>query len=287
MSTYDEEGLLNVDTVENTIVTNSKYDPKYVVAFLNSKLVAWYAYTFIFNKAVRTMDLDDYYIGKIPIYPAEAEDQKRLVNMVDKMLKLTRQMAEMHTKFEEYLNKFPRTEDVPFQNYYNRIPLENRIVVVPSNCRGLIKNIQIKQDGEWLVILIDGIVQDNSSEREVFDMEILRIKIEDDHLRNFLCECIRSSKMRPLESNILKKILEIKIPNFHRNREENLKIIKEIMESFIPAKHQSMKLIEEVSELENQINKAIYTLFGLNEKEIAFIESTLPSGSIVAKLLGR
>ncbi|MEM5867758.1 MAG: N-6 DNA methylase [Candidatus Aenigmatarchaeota archaeon] len=287
MSTYDEEGLLNVDTVENTIVTNSKYDPKYVVAFLNSKLVAWYAYTFIFNKAVRTMDLDDYYIGKIPIYPAEAEDQKQIVNMVDKMLKLTRQMAEMHTKFEEYLNKFPRTEDIPFQNYYNRIPLENRIVVVPSNCRGLIKNIQIKQDGEWLVILVDGIVQDNGSEREVFDIEVLRIKIEDEHLRNFLCECIRSSKMRPSEGNILKKILEIKIPNFHRNREENLKIIKEIMESFIPAKHQSMKLIEEVSELENQINKTIYTLFGLNEKEIALIESTLPSGSIVAKLLGR
>ena len=287
MSTYDEKGLLNVDTVENTIVTNSKYDPKYVVALLNSKLVAWYAYTFIFNKAVRTMDLDDYYVGKIPIYPAEAEDQKRLVDMVDKMLSLTRQMAEIRAKFEEYLNKFPRTEDVPFQNYYNRVPLENRIVAVPSNYRGIIKNIQTKQDGDWLVILIDGIIQDNGSKREVFDTEILRIKVEDYYLRNFLCECISSSKIRPSEGNILKKILEIKIPNFHKNREENLKVIKEIMESFILAKRQSIKLIEEVSQSENQINKMIYALFGLDEEEIAFIESTLPSGSIVAKLLGR
>lgn len=287
MSTYDEKGLLNVDTVENTIVTDPNYDPKYIVALLNSKLIAWYTYTFIFNKAVRTMDLDDYYIGKIPIYPADAEEPKRLAGMVDKMLTLTMQLADAQAKFEEYLNKFPRMDDVPLYKYYNQISLENRKVAIPSNCKGVIKNIRTNQDGDWLTIMIDGIIQLRGSEQEVSDLEVLRIKIEDEHLRNFLCECIRSSKVRPSEGNTLKKILGIKIPQFHRNREEDLKIIRDIMESFIPAKRQRIKLLKEISEVENNINRTIYTLFNLNEEEITFVESTLPPGSITANLLGR
>lgn len=287
MSTFDEKGLLNVDTVENTIVTDPKYDPKYIVALLNSKLIAWYAYTFIFNKAVRTMDLDDYYIGKIPIYPAEAEEQKRLAEMVDKMLTLTRQLADAQATFEEYLNKFPRIDDVPLYNYYNQIPLENRKVAIPSNCRGVIKNIRTNQEGDWLIILIDGIISLRGSEQDVSELEVLRIKIEDEHLRNFLGECIRSSKVRPSESNILKKILEVKIPQFHRNREENLKIIRDIIKSFLPARIQRIKLLEEISEVENNVNRTIYTLFNLNEEEITFVESTMPTESVTANLLGR
>ena len=69
MSALDSQGMLSVDTVENTYLVNSRYPLKLLVLILNLKLISWYAYRYIFSNAIRTMDLDDYYIGKIPLPP--------------------------------------------------------------------------------------------------------------------------------------------------------------------------------------------------------------------------
>ena len=67
MSAVNEKGLLSIDTVENTMITNNQYSAYFLVALLNSKIVAWYCYRFVFSNAIRSMDLDGYYIGKIPL----------------------------------------------------------------------------------------------------------------------------------------------------------------------------------------------------------------------------
>ena len=67
MSALDEEGLLDLDTVNNTVLTTRHYSLKYLLGFLNSKVVSWYTYRFIYNQAIRTMHFDSSYIGKIPI----------------------------------------------------------------------------------------------------------------------------------------------------------------------------------------------------------------------------
>ncbi len=67
-STFDQEGeIFSVDTVENTVINESKCTLEFLSAILNSKLINWYAHKFIFASAMRTMNLDKYYIGKIPI----------------------------------------------------------------------------------------------------------------------------------------------------------------------------------------------------------------------------
>ena len=66
-STYDEEGLTTVNTINCTYLNEQQYDLKSILLILNSELISWYAYRFIYNKAIRTMHFYEFFIGKIPI----------------------------------------------------------------------------------------------------------------------------------------------------------------------------------------------------------------------------
>lgn len=90
IAAYDERGeIITLDTVNNTIV-NSEYDPKYILAIMNSSFISWYAYRFIYCAAIRTMHFDSYYVGKIPILKIDKEKQKDLVDIVNKIMKVTK-----------------------------------------------------------------------------------------------------------------------------------------------------------------------------------------------------
>lgn len=82
MSAVNSQGLLSVDTVENTVITDDFYSPYFLVALLNSKVIAWYCYRFVFSNAIRSMDLDDYYIGKVPL-PSNKKIVKEINSFID------------------------------------------------------------------------------------------------------------------------------------------------------------------------------------------------------------
>jgi len=285
MSTFDSEGILSVDTVENTIITDPKYDPKYVLAFLNSKITSWYAYNFIFNKAIRTMDFDDYYVSKIPIYPAEPLDQKKLINSVDELISLTKELIETKINFVDYVNKYPRLDDTEFQTYYNRVLAEDKKVNIPSYRKGRIKNLKIEHEDDWLIFKINGIMEVNGNEQEIEGLEILRIKLEDNDLLKFLAYSLSSAKVPSNKGNILNKILKIKIPYFDKRNEKNLFTIKDIMRELMPAINKHKQVITKIIEHENEINHVIYDFYKLSETEIDFIEKNSRPGSIIVNLL--
>ena len=86
-STVDKAGdILNVDTVENTIIENKKFSPIFISSLFNSTLINWYAYRFIFCCAIRTMDFDNYYVGKIPIPIATFEQQEPIIELFNQIL---------------------------------------------------------------------------------------------------------------------------------------------------------------------------------------------------------
>jgi hypothetical protein len=86
IATLDENGkFLEVDTVNNVVPKDDKYDLKYLLGILNSKLASYYIYNFVFNRAVRTMDFK--YVSELPIKEVWKRDQNRVVSVVDKILK--------------------------------------------------------------------------------------------------------------------------------------------------------------------------------------------------------
>jgi len=82
MATYDKEGLLTMDTVMNTFITNKIFSYEYVLAILNSRLAEWFYYWFVYNRAVRTMHFDRNYMGKLPI-PLIPSQKQHIVHQIE------------------------------------------------------------------------------------------------------------------------------------------------------------------------------------------------------------
>jgi hypothetical protein len=92
MATYDTQGLLTLDTVMNTFLTNSLYPYEYILGIMNSRLAEWFYYWFVYNRAVRTMHFDESYLGRLPIKKLNSETQPladQIVQKVQEILSLT------------------------------------------------------------------------------------------------------------------------------------------------------------------------------------------------------
>jgi hypothetical protein len=89
MATIDRQGFLSVDTVMNTILTTNEFCYEYILSLLNSILVSWFYYWFVYNRAVRTMHFDSYYIGKLPIKQISLEAQQPFIELISHILSLT------------------------------------------------------------------------------------------------------------------------------------------------------------------------------------------------------
>jgi len=134
MSALDKEGLLTVDTVENTISTDKKYSLEFLLCLLNSRLISWYAYRYIFSKAIRTMDLDSHYLGRIPLPNARVENSV-FMNLVDKMLSFNKRLSEIgdkltdeRAKIEEEIKKTDAEIDELVYEIYGITEAERKII---------------------------------------------------------------------------------------------------------------------------------------------------------------
>ncbi|MBI5192981.1 MAG: N-6 DNA methylase [Nitrospirae bacterium] len=86
MSSLDTEGTLSLDTVMNTVLTTEQFAYEYILALLNSQFASWFYYWFVYNRAVRTMHFDKYYLGKLPIKKIDLSSQQPFITLVDQIL---------------------------------------------------------------------------------------------------------------------------------------------------------------------------------------------------------
>ncbi len=84
---YDAEGIL----ITNTLMSfelNEGISPKFWLAYLNSKFLSWYAYNFVYSRAIRGMDFYNFYIQQLPIPNISIAEQQPIIALVDKILAL-------------------------------------------------------------------------------------------------------------------------------------------------------------------------------------------------------
>jgi type I restriction-modification system DNA methylase subunit len=133
--TYDESGAVVLDTVNNIKITDRNFHPKYVLALLNSKLISFYTYFFIYFRAIRTMHFDSEYSGRIPIKKISIEEQQPLITLVDKMLSLNKHLNEIgnketdeRAKIEEEIKKTDAEIDELVYKIYGITEEEKKII---------------------------------------------------------------------------------------------------------------------------------------------------------------
>ncbi len=281
MSTLDERGLLSVDTVENTIITNPSYDPKYLLAFLNSRMISWYAYVFVFNKAVRTMDFDNYYVGKLPIYPAREEEQREIVGLVNSMLKLKAKLHSLGANFEDCVNEYPRIKDTKLQVFWRTTSTADREVRISSKLRGRIREVIVSSENQWLIFTVTGEINSPKGKEAVKNLEVLRIRIQDDTVREFLTYSVSNFGKNLPVGNVLERLLEIPIPRFKKDDSENIAVIADLNKQYRTLVNEYLKVTSEIQSVDRTINDRIYGLFGLSKEDIEYVEASQPSSALL------
>jgi hypothetical protein len=64
---WDTQGRVTLDTVNNLVARATGVDLRSVLALLHSETVNWLVYSVVYNRAIRTMHFDQYFIDKIPL----------------------------------------------------------------------------------------------------------------------------------------------------------------------------------------------------------------------------
>ena len=95
ISTLEETKLPTDDTINNLILTNSKYSYEDVLAILNSDVITFYLRYAIINNSELTVHLDKPYLGKIPI----KNPKRTLTKIISNILKNKKLMDKHNKKF--------------------------------------------------------------------------------------------------------------------------------------------------------------------------------------------
>lgn len=85
----NQEDIAITDTINQITITNAQYSHKFIWALLGSELLNWYAYLFIFGRAIRTMHFDNVVTDRIPIPDITSQNQgivSQLESFVDRIL---------------------------------------------------------------------------------------------------------------------------------------------------------------------------------------------------------
>ncbi|MED4554076.1 N-6 DNA methylase [Lysinibacillus capsici] len=117
-SCIDRTGMvLNLDTVQNTIIHDKNFTEEYIVSLLNSEFINWYTYKFIYCSAIRTMHFDNNYIGKIKIPSISIREQQPFVQYVKEIESLQSPIDGSISDVERYSELMKHINDLIFDLY--------------------------------------------------------------------------------------------------------------------------------------------------------------------------
>jgi len=86
----DFENKIVFETISCTFVKNDLLSIKFLLAINNSKLFAWLLYKFIYSNAIRSTRYDEQYVGKVPCPHFNKTNQKLFIQIVDRILAITK-----------------------------------------------------------------------------------------------------------------------------------------------------------------------------------------------------
>jgi len=275
MAAYDTIGAFAFNTVVNILVSTPSYDYRYILGLLNSKLFSYYAYKFIYNNAVRSMDFYKNYAGRLPVKPLSMSDQKEIIKVVASITAHFNKPSRRAPEYRRYLTEAVVGHNL-FNVYYGQLDASERD---PKDIatEGTIKNLTVVEENEWLSFKVDYL--DQANRRIVAGHEVLRCKFQDRSIRNFLLNEINVRGPSSRGRRLLDKILLLRIPAFHRTLAQDVQLIKKQLEPYLKDYDAHEAWEKEYMALDEELNIKVYSLYQLSEEQIKYVEeNSRPTG---------
>ena len=283
---YDNEQYYCNNSLVVIRLRDDKYNLKGILGVLNSKLVAFYYRNLFTSTHVRGGYIQFYKkdLETIPIRKLDNDNVKKIfdkiIQLVDKMLSLNKQLNSINVDFGHYVDLHPRVKDITLGKYLENMGLEesDKEVLNNANCiEGKVKEFEIAEEGEWLVFTLGYEKKNKQGKVSKAKIRAFRCRIKDEKMRKFLYysmkEFVTPGKVG--DGNLYERILKIKLPCFNLNWEKNVSTINDIMQKYLPNVEKWEKLKKEIEKTDKEIDQKVYELYGLTEEEIKIIEESV------------
>ena len=272
---------LNNDDVE----LSKNYNLKYALALINSRLINFYF------KTLLGYELNVYpeSIEQLPLYPidfsnpSEKSAHDDLIVLVDRMLAFNKQLSEINADFPHYLNLYPHNT-APLNNIMDTLPVGDKEVLkdpIRKKSYSILdvekfKEFALIEKGEWLEFKVAHSYKSGGKIKRSSLNSALRFRIENNSMRKFILYSLKNTTPGKLgKGNILKQLQKLKIPRFVINIEENRRTVEELMAPFLIETAKKEVIEQEIRQIDDEIDKKVYALYGLTDDEIKTIKKTV------------
>lgn len=99
IATLDNEQYYTFNSTNNIILDNKNFSSKYILGLLNSKLINWYYVMKFTNLSVLTVNVSKTFLEQLPIKNVDVDKQKPIIEKVDKILELNKDLVKQKDKF--------------------------------------------------------------------------------------------------------------------------------------------------------------------------------------------
>jgi hypothetical protein len=273
-ATLAETGAFSFNTTTNIFLHDKKYDNLYILALLNSKLISYYAYKFIFINSIRTMALYKTYTDKIPIHIPTKDEQDSIVALVRHIMEVKKKLQQIDTNLKSYIDNFSRAQDKTFKDYIDDHGT-NRKSFIDSSLVGQITSIVAEESDKSIIIRIQAKVKKGKSLVEINNECVYQCDFDDPTLLKFLTYAINEySKRRSGTQNIVRTITDLPIPAFEKEKKKNKVEIEKNMPNYFSIADKRSILQSEARTTDSAIDDKIYSLYGISQEEVRIIEES-------------
>ena len=281
---YDNRSFYTLTDTYVIVPKSNMVNLKYVLGILNSRLMNFF-YRYI-TKLKREGYIEYFTrpLSEIPIKrvnlnnPAEKTAHNAIIIDVDRMIELTKKRGALKMDFNQYIGE-PIIGYIKFRSIYDELSASDR--EADKTTRGIVRKVQVVEEGDLLRFLVNYSTTKNDKRREVEDHTVIRCRIADEAVRKFIFLYINQNWKSLGTGNLLSKILAGKIPVFDKNKSENLRIMRKITGEYLEALKTIADLDAKIAETNSSLDSKIYDLYGLDNKERRLIESEIPESALI------
>lgn len=253
-ASIDEKSSITFDTVL-TVIPNDLDDLYYILGFLNSKLISYYLYKFVYNNAIRSMDFVPGIAKITPIFKCNEEQKQAISDIVRKLIDLNQKLLNYNGEIQKIYKKYSgvnktKLREILQDNFYRFLLKKDKKIKV--------REINVKTDEDLLLV-------------EINEKEFLKLQIKDSIKRKYLYYFIDSLDIEFLNSKdktIFQAFKQLEIDDFDDMKA--IKITTAELDKFLTKE----MLKSEINKLEEELNDNIFNLYGLNEEEINYIKDS-------------
>ncbi len=105
---YDDERYYDKESINNIIISDKRFNIKYILGLLNSSLFNWYYAKKFSNESTLTVNVSKAYLSQLPIKDIPRRTQEPLVKLVDKMLLLNERLNKID---EDSINEIESVQE--------------------------------------------------------------------------------------------------------------------------------------------------------------------------------